>query len=106
MAGRHTRDYYGASAPPEGHRSAPDLPRPPDWLPGPGRETSQVVPTFTMRSIGQAGARLYPDSIATTTPQTFTVASPPMELNGFGVEDHDLTAATLVRCRPAHIHQI
>jgi hypothetical protein len=30
-----------------------------------------------MESLDEGGARLYPDSIATTTPQTFTVASPP-----------------------------
>lgn len=46
------------------------------------------VPTFTLGSIGQLGARLYPGSIAMTTPQTFTMASPPTELDGFGVEDH------------------
>jgi hypothetical protein len=65
-----------------------------------------VVPTFTMQSIGQGGARLYPGSIATATPQTFTMASPPTELNGFGVEDPRLTAVVLVRCAPAHIHQV
>ena len=36
-----------------------------------------MVPTFTMSSIDQVGAQLYPGSIATPTPQTFTVASPP-----------------------------
>jgi hypothetical protein len=36
-----------------------------------------MVPTFTTQSIGQGGAQLYSDSIATTTPQTFTVASWP-----------------------------
>jgi hypothetical protein len=66
----------------------------------------RVVPTFTMQSIGQGGARLYPGSIATATPQTFTMASPPTELNGFGVEDPRLTAVVLVRCAPAHIHQV
>jgi hypothetical protein len=34
-----------------------------------------VVPTFTKTSIGQVGAQLYPDSIATAIPQHFTVAS-------------------------------
>ncbi|WP_241831236.1 hypothetical protein, partial [Parafrankia soli] len=34
---------------------------------------------------------LYSGSIATATPQTFTVASPPPELRGFGVDDgHEL----------------
>jgi hypothetical protein len=45
-----------------------------------------MVPTFTRSSIGQGGAQLYSGSIATATPQAFTVASPPLELNGFGVK--------------------
>jgi hypothetical protein len=65
-----------------------------------------MVPTFTMRSIGQGGAQLYPGSIATTTPQTFTVASPPPELDGFGVQTPGLAAENLMHCRPAHIHQV
>ena len=36
-----------------------------------------MVPTFTTESIDEGGARLDPDSIATPTPQTFAVASPP-----------------------------
>ena len=45
-----------------------------------------MVPTFTTESIDEGGARLDPDSIATTTPQTFTVASPPDRSPGFGVD--------------------
>lgn len=45
-----------------------------------------MVPTFTMRSIDQLGARLYPGSIVMATPQAFTMTSPPTELNGFGVQ--------------------
>ena len=62
-----------------------------------------MVPTFTRSSVGQGGAQLYSGSIATVTPQAFTVASPPMELNGFGV---DPTVGEAVHCRPAHIHQV
>ena len=51
-----------------------------------------MVPTFTQQSIGQGGAQLYPGSIATPTPQTFGVASPPLELDGFGVDDGPLLA--------------
>jgi hypothetical protein len=63
-----------------------------------------MVPTFTKQSIGQGGAQLYSDSIATATPQAFTVASPPEQEPGFGVE-HRL-AARVTRCTPAHIHQV
>jgi hypothetical protein len=56
-----------------------------------------VVPTFTKQSIGQLGARLYPDSIATTTPQAFAMASPPLELDGFGVQQ-TLAEARHRRC--------
>ena len=45
-----------------------------------------MVPTFTMESIDEGGARLYPDSIATPTPQSFDVASPPDRQTGFGVD--------------------
>ncbi len=62
-----------------------------------------MVPTFTRSSVGQGGAQLYSGSIATVTPQAFTVASPPMELNGFGV---GLTVDEAVHCRPAHIRQV
>ena len=62
-----------------------------------------MVPTFTRSSIGQGGAQLYSGSIATATPQAFTVASPPLELNGFGVKLHPLG---FVHCTPAHIHQV
>lgn len=84
MAGRHARDYYEASAPPHGQQSATDLPTTELAVRRVGRP--RAVPTFTMRSIGQGGAQLYPGSIATATPQTFTVASPPPELSGFGVK--------------------
>jgi hypothetical protein len=60
-----------------------------------------------MKSIDEGGARLYPDSIATTTPQAFTVASPPDTLTGFGV-DHPsaFRPPTVTRCTPARICQI
>lgn len=47
---------------------------------------AQVVPTFTRSSIGQGGTQLYSGSIATATPQPFTVASSPLEKDGFGVD--------------------
>ena len=75
----------------------------PGWLPGRDERFCGVVPTFTRSSVGQGGAQLYSGSIATVTPQAFTVASPPMELNGFGV---DPTTGEVVHCRPAHIRQV
>ena len=64
-----------------------------------------MVPTFTTQSIGQGGAQLYSGSIATPTPQAFSVASPPEQEPGFGVdpppEDERVT-----RCTPARIHQV
>jgi hypothetical protein len=41
-----------------------------------------VVPTFTKQSISQLGAQLYSGSIATATPQAFTV--PDLALMGVG----------------------
>ena len=37
-----------------------------------------MVPMFTLESIDERGAQLYPCGIATVTPQTFTVASRPV----------------------------
>ena len=96
MTGRHTRDYYEASAPPHGQQSATDLPL--TGLAARRLGRPRAVPTFTMRSIGQGGTQLYSGSIATTTPQAFTVASPPTELDGFGVKVLDLPAADLTHC--------
>ena len=53
--------------------------------------------------IDQLGIQLCPGSIATTTPQSFIVASPPARRAGFGV-DHP--PRMVVHCTPAHIHQI
>ena len=44
-----------------------------------------MVPTFTMESIDEGGARLDPDSIATPTPQTFIVAFSPTRQAGYEV---------------------
>jgi hypothetical protein len=45
-------------------------------LRGAGRP--RAVPVFTVSSIDQVGVQLYPGSLATPTPQTFNVASPPV----------------------------
>jgi hypothetical protein len=89
-------DYYRASAPPSGQQLATSLPttRPAAWQPGRPR----AVPTFTRSSIGQAGTQLYPGSIATPTPQTFNVASPPPAAHGFGVDPRHPPAVT--HCTP------
>jgi hypothetical protein len=63
-----------------------------------------MVPTFSTHSIDQGGGQLYSDSIATATPQAFTVASPPEHRPGFGVDRR--LAATITHCAPARIHQI
>jgi hypothetical protein len=59
-----------------------------------------MVPTFTMRSIGQGGAQLYSGSIATATPQTFTMASPPPELDGFGAKNPTAAGTSCAAHRP------
>src|SRR5215472_7311464 len=46
----------------------------------------RMVPPFTTQSISQGGAQLYSGSIATPTPQTFSVASSPEQEPGFGVD--------------------
>jgi len=64
-----------------------------------------MVPTFTTQSIGQGGAQLYSGSIATPTPQAFSVASPPEQEPGFGV-DPPPEGERVTRCIPARIYQI
>src|SRR5215204_763879 len=71
-------DYYEASAPPDSLQSATDLPTD-DWMPV-GRATADGSHVH-QKSIDEGGAHLYPDSIATATPQAFTVASPPDHRN-------------------------
>ena len=79
-------DYYETSAPPDGPRSATDLPTAGPAARRDGRP--RAVPTFTTESIKEGGARLYPDSLATPTPQTFGMASPPDLKTGLGVDRH------------------
>jgi hypothetical protein len=50
---------------------------PPGSRPLPGKGTGGMVPTFTPEPFDGVGAQLCPCSIATATPQTFTVASRP-----------------------------
>jgi hypothetical protein len=66
------------------------------------RERRGKVPVFTAKPIDQLGTQLCPGSIATATPQAFTVASPPARQAGYGV-DHP---TMVMHCTPAHIHQI
>jgi hypothetical protein len=68
-------DYYGASAPSRAFNRRRVYPTTPNGFPGVGamRDGSRVH----CKPIDQLGTQLCPDSIATTTPQAFTVASPP-----------------------------
>jgi hypothetical protein len=66
-------DYYGASAPPDDRQPAMSLPT--SGLAGRTGGRPQVVPTFTTRSIDEAGTQLYPGSTVMTTPQTFTMTT-------------------------------
>ena len=50
-----------------------------------GEGTAEMVPTFPVEPFDGVGAQLCPCSIATTTPQTFTVASRPATLTSQGV---------------------
>jgi hypothetical protein len=52
-----------------------------------------------LESFDEGGARLYLDSIALATPQTFTMASPPDRSADFGVDQH---RANRSRSRAAH----
>ena len=85
MCGAFLRsDYYGSSAPPLGPGSATD---PPTTGLAVRREGDRgTVPTFTASPFVQGGAQLYPGSLATVTPQAFTVASCPATTTRLGVD--------------------
>jgi hypothetical protein len=69
-------DYYGSSAPPQGHRRTTRQPATPAWMTGEDGNLG-VVPMFTTEPIDGGGAQLCPCDLATVTPQAFTVASRP-----------------------------
>src|SRR6266508_1527028 len=95
-------DYYGGSA-------TPGCRQPTAGLPAavlaarregrhPGASHVHDVP------VGGGGAQLFPGSLATPTPQPFSVASPPAQLAG--VEVALPSARACAHCCPAHIHQV
>jgi hypothetical protein len=75
-----------------GHPSAATPAQSPSWT-DPGTRRTPVGSHVHQQSISQGGAQLYPGSIATATPQAFTVASSPPEPNGFGVRPLDTLRA-------------
>ena len=95
-------DYYGPSAPSPGHQQTARLP----------------VPALAGRKVGRpddgshvhhepvdgGGAQLFPCSLATATPQTFTVATGPSFQSRPGVAR--LASRRSRTAIPAHIHQI
>ena len=93
VAGFPTADYYGSSAPSRQRQPATDLPI---RLGG----TDGMVPTFTRQPFDGVGAQLCSCSIATATPQTFTVASRSATLS-----DKEFPESGM-RCSAAVIHQV
>src|SRR4051812_4467104 len=71
---------------------------PPTGWPPAGSGTVGVVPTFTRKPFDGVGAQLCPCSLATVTPQAFTVASRPGTTTGRRVPHHD---RSVVRVRAA-----
>ena len=77
-------DYYRASAPPRGPH--PDDEPAPDRAGYPATRATADGSHVHDVPIDEGDAQLCPGSIATVTPQTFTMASPPAKLPGFGVD--------------------
>ena len=90
-------DYYGDSATPWRHQPTTGLPAARGRR-GRHHDASHVH----HHPVGQVGAQLCPDSIATSTPQAFLVASSSAPNNR--VRSRPPEGG--VRCRPAHIHQV
>lgn len=91
-------DYYGASAPSRTFNRRRIYPTVPNGFRA--RGTTRDGSRVHGESIDQSGAQLCPGSIATVTPQAFTVASPPTRQVGYGVSPF---RERTVRCNPAHI---
>ncbi len=68
-------DYYGFSAPPRPDRPAMDPPCPVAAGCDTGSGMTGMVPTFAFEPFDGIGTQLCPCTIATATPQAFTVAS-------------------------------
>ena len=66
-------DYYGSSAPPWGHQPTAGLPAAALAARREGR--SQGGSHVHHQPVDEVGAQLFPCSLATVTPQAFTVAS-------------------------------
>jgi hypothetical protein len=95
-------EYYGGSAPLPGHQPTAGLPAAVlaarrEGRPGKGSHVHH-------QPVGGVGAQLFPGSLATPTPQTFSVASYPSRYLGVGVAMRGPHAC--VHCRPAHIRQV
>ena len=67
-------EYYGGSAPPAPFSGRCAYPGQRGRMPAAGTR-DRAVPVFTVHSLGEGGARLCPSGLATSTPQTFPVAS-------------------------------
>jgi hypothetical protein len=89
-----TSDYYEGSAPPRGPQPTASLPAPR----GQPRDGSHVH----RRPIDGGGAQLFPCSLATSTPQTFLMASAPA--TKFRRRSRPPRAG--VHCSSAHIRQV
>jgi hypothetical protein len=94
-------DYYGGSVPPQGHQPTADLPA--TGLAGRRGGQPQGSSHVHHAPVDGGGAQLFPGSLATATPQTFTVASRPTNLCR---PSESTIHWTVVRCCPAHIHQV
>ena len=88
-----TSDYYEGSAPSRAHQSTTDLPAAAHTGRRGGRPRNGSHVHHA--PVDGGGAQLCPGSLATPTPQTFGVASPPTFGTGFGV-DHP--QAVVVHC--------
>src|SRR6187200_3206304 len=90
-----TSDYYEGSAPPQGQQPTACLPA----TGGQPRDGSHVH----RRPIDGGGAQLFPCSLATSTPQTFLMASAPT--TKYRRRSRPPIGAS-VHCSSAHIRQV
>jgi len=95
-------EYYGGSVPTQGPQPTAGLPT--TGLAGRWSGQPWAGSHVPHVPVDGGGAQLFPGSLATSTPQSFLVASWPDHLTGVGVALRGVHAC--VRCCPAHIHQV
>jgi hypothetical protein len=98
--------YYGPSAPPRPDQRAMHPPEPMRRWRRRSSGRAGTVPTFIRKPFDGIGTQLCPCTIATTTPQAFTVASPTSDFTQPRSSPTAPRGSSGARCDPTHVRQV